>query len=251
MKQRKYDAIVIGSGISGGWAAKEFCEKGLKTLVLERGRKVDHVVDYPTAMKNPWDFPHNGQVPLAIKEQNPVISKHYIYTEASMHWAVPDAVQPFVEEKPFTWVRGYHVGGKSLMWARQTQRWSDFDFEGPARDGYSVDWPMRYADLAPWYSHVERFAGISGNRDGVPQLPDGEFLPAFEMNCVEQHFQKSIASNYQDRQLIQGRCAHVTDPQPVHLEQGRVKCQNRNLCVARLPTGRLFQQQRFHVALGR
>ncbi|HOY07297.1 MAG TPA: GMC family oxidoreductase [Saprospiraceae bacterium] len=240
MKKRKYDAIVIGSGISGGWAAKEFCEKGLNTLVLERGRKVDHVVDYPTAMKDPWDFPHGGQVANAIKEQNPVISKHYTYTEASMHWNVPDAVQPFVEEKPFTWIRGYHVGGKSLMWARQTQRWSDFDFEGPARDGYSVDWPMRYAELAPWYSHVEKFAGISGNRDGVPQLPDGEFLPAFEMNCVEQHFQKSIAANYQDRQLIQGRCAHVTDPQPIHLEQGRVKCQHRNLCVRGCPLGGYF-----------
>ena len=240
LKKRKYDVIVIGSGISGGWAAKEFAEKGLKTLVLERGRDVKHVTDYPTAMKNPWDFPHGGQVPLAIKEQNPVISKHYLYTEASMHWAVPDAVHPFVEEKPFTWVRGYHVGGRSLMWARQTQRWSEFDFEGPARDGYSVDWPIRYADIAPWYSHVERFAGISGNKDGVPQLPDGEFLPAFEMNCVEQHFQKSVAANYTDRQLIQGRCAHVTDPQPVHQEQGRAKCQNRNLCVRGCPLGAYF-----------
>ena len=180
LQKRKYDVIVIGSGISGGWAAKEFCEKGLKTLVLERGRDVKHITDYPTAMKNPWDFPHGGQVPLAIKEQNPVISKHYLYTEASAHWAVPDAVHPFVEEKPFTWIRGYHVGGKSLMWARQTQRWSEFDYEGPARDGFSVDWPIRYADIAPWYSHVERFAGISGSKDGVPQLPDGEFLPAFE-----------------------------------------------------------------------
>ena len=240
LKKRKYDVIVIGSGISGGWAAKEFAEKGLKTLVLERGRDVKHVTDYPTAMKNPWEFPHGGQVPLAIKEQNPVISKHYLYTEASMHWAVPDAVHPFVEEKPFTWVRGYHVGGRSLMWARQTQRWSEFDFEGPARDGYSVDWPIRYADIAPWYSHVERFAGISGNKDGVPQLPDGEFLPAFEMNCVEQHFQKSVAANYTDRQLIQGRCAHVTDPQPVHQEQGRAKCQNRNLCVRGCPLGAYF-----------
>jgi len=240
LKKRKYDVIVIGSGISGGWAAKEFCEKGLKTLVLERGRDVKHVTDYPTAMKNPWDFPHGGQVPLAIKEQNPVISKHYLYTEASKHWAVPDAVHPFVEEKPFTWVRGYHVGGRSLMWARQTQRWSEFDFEGPARDGFSVDWPIRYADIAPWYSHVERFAGISGNKDGIPQLPDGEFLPAFEMSCLEQHFQKSIASRYTDRQLIQGRCAHVTDPQPVHQEQGRAQCQNRNLCVRGCPLGGYF-----------
>lgn len=240
LKKNKYDVIVIGSGISGGWAAKEFCEKGLKTLVLDRGRNVNHISDYPTAMKNPWDFPHGGQVPIAIKEQNPVISKHYLYTEASMHWAVPDAVHPFVEEKPFTWVRGYHVGGRSLMWARQTQRWSDFDYQGPTRDGYAVDWPMRYADMAPWYSHVERFAGISGNKDGVPQLPDGEFLPAFEMNCVEQHLQKSIASNYTDRQMIQGRCAHVTDPQPIHQEQGRAQCQNRNMCVRGCPLGGYF-----------
>ncbi len=240
LQKRKYDVIVIGSGISGGWAAKEFCEKGLKTLVLERGRDVKHVTDYPTAMKNPWDFPHGGQVPLAIKEQNPVISKHYLYTEASAHWTVPDATHPFVEEKPFTWIRGYHVGGKSLMWARQTQRWSEYDYEGPVRDGFSVDWPIRYADIAPWYSHVERFAGISGNKDGVPQLPDGEFLPAFEMNCVEQHFQKTVASKYKDRQLIQGRCAHVTDPQPVHQEQGRAQCQNRNLCVRGCPLGGYF-----------
>ena len=239
-KKNKFDAIVIGSGISGGWAAKELCEKGLKTLVLERGRDVKHVADYPTAMKNPWDFPHAGRVPLAIKEQNPIIGKHYLFTEASAHWAVMDDVHPFIEEKPFTWIRGYHVGGRSLMWARQTQRWSEYDFEGPARDGFAVDWPIRYADLAPWYSHVEKFAGISGNRDGLPQLPDGEFLPAFEMNCVEQHLQRSVAQHYTDRQLIQGRCAHVTDPQPIHLEQGRVKCQHRDMCVRGCPLGSYF-----------
>lgn len=239
-KKNKFDAIVIGSGISGGWAAKELCEKGMKTLVLERGRDVKHVSDYPTAMKNPWDFPHRGRVPLAIKEQNPIIGKHYIFTEASVHWAVMDDVHPFIEEKPFTWVRGYHVGGRSLMWARQTQRWSDYDFEGPARDGFAVDWPIRYADLAPWYSHVEKFAGISGNRDGLPHLPDGEFLPAMEMNCVEQHLQRTVAQHYTDRQLIQGRCAHITDPQPVHFEQGRVKCQHRNLCVRGCPLGGYF-----------
>lgn len=239
-KKRQYDAIVIGSGISGGWAAKELCEKGLKTLVLERGRDVKHVTDYPTAMKDPWDFPHRGQVARAIKEQNPIISKHYIYNEAAMHWAVPDAVHPFVEEKPFNWIRGYHVGGKSLMWARQTQRWSDYDFEGPARDGFAVDWPIRYADLAPWYSHVEKFAGISGNKDGLATLPDGDFLPAFDMNCVEKHLQEIIKKQFKDRHLVQGRCAHVTDPQPIHIEQGRVKCQHRNLCVRGCPLGGYF-----------
>ncbi len=236
-KKNKYDAIVIGSGMSGGWAAKELCDKGLKTLVLERGRDVKHIADYPTAMKNPWEFEHRGRVPLAIKEQNPIISQHYIYTEASRHWAVPDDVHPFIEEKPFTWIRGYHVGGRSLMWARQTQRWSDYDFEGPARDGFAVDWPIRYADLAPWYSHVEKFAGISGNRDSLPELPDGEFLPAFEMNCVEQHLQTTIAQHYTDRHLIQGRCAHITDPQPIHHAQGRVKCQHRDMCVRGCPLG--------------
>ncbi len=237
-KKRTYDAIVIGSGISGGWAAKELCEKGLKTLVLERGRDVKHVTDYPTAMLNPWEVEHRGQVPLATRAEYG--KSRSFMREETLHWAIKEGEQPFVQEKPFTWVRGYHVGGKSLLWARQTQRWSDFDFEGPSRDGFAVDWPIRYADIAPWYSHVEKFAGISGNRDGLPHLPDGEFLPAIELSCIETYFKESIAKNYPDRHLVQGRCAHITEPQQIHYDQGRAKCQHRALCVRGCPFGGYF-----------
>ncbi|RAK02348.1 choline dehydrogenase-like flavoprotein [Larkinella arboricola] len=238
VKAATYDAIVIGSGISGGWAAKELCEKGLRTLVLERGRDVKHVKDYPTANLNPWDFEHRGQVPLATRAEYG--KARSFMREETLHWAIKESEQPYIEDKPFTWTRGYHVGGKSLLWARQTQRWSDFDFEGPARDGFAVDWPIRYNDIAPWYSYVEKFAGISGNKDGLPHLPDGEFLPAIEMNCVETHFQNVIAKNYTDRHLIQGRCAHITSPQPIHTAQGRAKCQHRALCVRGCPYGGYF-----------
>ncbi|MFN8349498.1 MAG: GMC family oxidoreductase [Spirosomataceae bacterium] len=238
-KPETYDAIVIGSGISGGWAAKELCEKGLKTLVLERGRDVQHVKDYPTANKHPWEFEHRGQVPLEIRNQYPKGRASFM-REETLHWAIKPDEQPFVEEQPFTWTRGYHVGGKSLLWARQTQRWSDFDFEGPARDGFATDWPIRYKDLAPWYSHVEKFSGISGNKDGLPELPDGEFLPGIELSCIEKHFQEAVAKNYKDRRVIQGRCAHITEPQPIHYDQGRAKCQHRNLCNRGCPFGGYF-----------
>ncbi len=234
-----YDAIVIGSGISGGWAAKELCEKGLKTIVLERGRDVKHVSDYPTAMKNPWEFEHRGQVPLEIRNQYGNIRS--FMREETLHWAIKPDEQPVIQEQPFTWTRGYHVGGKSLLWARQTQRWSDFDFEGPKRDGFAVDWPIRYADIAPWYSHVEKFAGISGNKDGLPELPDGEFLKPFELSCVEQHLKESLTKNYGgSRHLIQGRAAHITEPSQIHYDQGRGQCQNRNLCVRGCPLGGYF-----------
>ena len=170
-KKRTYDAIVIGSGASGGWAAKELCDKGLKTLVLERGRDVKHIQDYPTASKAPWQFEYRGTVPI---EKRKDFQYARFMREETLHWAVKDDEQPFIQEKPFRWFRGYHVGGKSLLWARQTQRWSDFDFEGPLRDGFAVDWPIRYKDLEPWYSYVEKFAGIAGNRDGLAELPDSE-----------------------------------------------------------------------------
>jgi len=238
-KNNTYDAIVIGSGISGGWAAKELCEKGLKTLVLERGRDVKHVSDYPTAMKNPWEFEHRGQVPLEIRNQYG--NSRSFMREETLHWAIKPDEQPIIQEQPFTWTRGYHVGGKSLLWARQTQRWSDYDFEGPKRDGFAVDWPIRYADIAPWYSHVEKFAGISGNKDGLPELPDGEFLKPFELSCAEEHLKKSLAKNYEGgRHLIQGRVAHITDPKQIHFDQGRGQCQNRNLCVRGCPYGGYF-----------
>ena len=235
-----FDAIVIGSGMSGGWAAKELCEQGLKTLMIERGRDVKHLKDYPTTSMQPWEFKHRGQVPYAIAKDNPIISKCYAFKEDAMHFFVKDKEHPYVQEKPFDWIRGYQVGGKSIMWARQTQRWSDFDFEGPARDGFAVDWPIRYKDIEAWYSYVEKFAGISGNKDGIDSLPDGEFLPAWELNCVENHFKEAVAKNYDGRHVIYARCAHVTKPEPIHIEQGRGQCQARNLCQRGCPFGGYF-----------
>lgn len=237
IKNRTFDAIVIGSGISGGWAAKELTEKGLKTLVLERGRDVKHLVDYPTTNMYPWEFEHRNQLTEQIQKESPIVSRCYAFREDAMHFFVKDNEHPYVQEKPFDWIRGYQVGGKSLLWARQTQRWSDFDFEGPARDGFAVDWPIRYKDIEPWYSYVEKFAGISGNKDGLPNLPDGEFLPPLELSCVEDYFKGFIAKNYNDRHVIYGRCAHLTEPKAVHLQQGRAQCQNRNLCQRGCPFG--------------
>ena len=238
-REHTFDAIVIGSGISGGWAAKELCEAGLRTLVLERGRDVKHRDDYPTALKNPWDFPHRNKTPRAVATANPIAKKCYAFDEATAHFFVKDDEHPYVQDQPFDWIRGYQVGGKSLIWARQTQRWSRFDFEGPARDGFG-EWPITYDELAPWYSHVERFAGISGNYDGLETLPDGEFLPAWEMNDVEKHAQGKIMAAFPGRHVIQGRCAHLTTPQPQHLAQNRGQCQARNLCYRGCPFGAYF-----------
>ena len=234
-----YDAIVVGSGISGGWAAKELCEKGLKTLLLERGRNVEHLKDYPTATMNPWDFKHRGKLDQ-IKRDNPIMGKCYALDEGTEHFFVKDDVHPYVQEKPFDWIRGYQVGGKSLIWARQTQRWSSFDFEGPGRDGFAIDWPIRYKDIAPWYSHVERFVGISGAKDGLETLPDSESLPPFEMNCVEKEIAGKISAAYTDRNVINGRCAHLTKPAPIHTQQGRGQCQARHLCYRGCPFGAYF-----------
>lgn len=226
IKKRGYDAIVIGSGASGGWAAKELCDHGLKTLILERGRYVKHIDDYPTASKAPWEFEFRGTVPLDRR----VGYEGGRFNEATLHWKIKDDEQPFIQEKPFRWFRGYHMGGKSLLWARQTQRWSDYDFEGPDRDGFAVDWPIRYRDLAPWYDHVEKFAGIAGDRDGIPELPDSIVQPGFGLNCVEKHFKQQLAVHFPERHLIDGRCAHITDPQPIHQEQGRIKCVHQAMC---------------------
>ncbi len=235
-----YDAIVIGSGISGGWAAKELCELGLNTLVLERGRMVKHGEDYPTAMKNPWELPHRNRLPHQVSKDHPVVDRCYAFDEATQHFFVKDQEHPYVQEKPFDWIRGYQVGGKSLIWARQTQRWSNYEFEAPARDGFAVDWPIRYQDLAPWYSYVEKFVGISGNRDGLPHLPDSEVLPPFELNCVEKHIQQKVHDNFQGRHVIIGRCAHLTKPEEVHRQQGRSQCQARHLCYRGCPYGGYF-----------
>jgi choline dehydrogenase-like flavoprotein len=239
-EQNTFDAIVIGSGISGGWAAKELCDHGLKTLVLERGRNVEHIKDYPTAVKEIWEFPHRGQMPLAVEAENPVVARCYAFGEATDHFFVKDKEHPYIQEKPFDWIRGYQVGGKSLLWARQVQRWSRFDFDGPARDGYAVEWPIGYNDMAPWYSHVEKFAGISGNKDGLENLPDGEFLPPFEMNAVEKHISESIRSNYENRPVIIGRCAHITQQNEIHIQQGRGQCQARSRCERGCPFGGYF-----------
>jgi choline dehydrogenase-like flavoprotein len=240
IKNQTYDAIVIGSGISGGWAAKELTGKGLRTLVLERGREVKHVTDYPTTTKMPWEFEHRNQLKKEVVDANPVVSKCYAFYEGTEQFFVKDAEHPYVQEKPFDWIRGYQTGGKSLMWARQTQRWSDYDFQGPARDGFAVDWPIRYADIAPWYSYVEKFAGISGNKDGLASLPDGEFLTPHEMNCVEKYFSQETAKNYKDRHIIMGRAAHLTDPKKIHFDQGRASCQNRTICERGCPYGGYF-----------
>lgn len=235
IQQQTYDAIVIGSGISGGWAAKELCEKGLKTLVLERGRNVEHVKDYPTATKHPWELPRRGELTLKMKEENPIVSRCYAFDESTQHFFVKDQEHPYTQVKPYDWIRGYQVGGKSLLWARWTQRWSDLDFEANAKEGIAIDWPIRYRHIAPWYSHVERFAGISGNRDGIPHLPDGEFLPPMEMNCIEDHFKKSLEENYGDRRLIISRTANLSVPL-----NGRSACQYRNLCARGCPYGAYF-----------
>jgi choline dehydrogenase-like flavoprotein len=240
INSHQFDAIVIGSGISGGWAAKELCEHGLKTLVLERGRSVVHLKDYPTATKHPWEFAHRGRIPLEIAKENPIAGRCYAFQEDTAHFFVKDKEHPYVQEKPFDWIRGYQVGGKSLIWARETQRWSRYEFEAPLRDGFAVDWPIRYEDIAPWYSYVEHFVGISGNKDGIENLPDGEFLPPWEMNKVELELKKKIESDYPGRRMVTGRCAHLTQPREVHLQQGRGQCQARNLCSRGCPYGGYF-----------
>lgn len=239
-KARTYDAIVIGSGISGGWSAKELTERGLKTLVLERGRDVQHIKDYPTTNMMPWEFEHRERLPKEIADANPIAARCYNFKESSMHFFAKDNEHPYIQEKPFDWLRGYQVGGKSLLWARQTQRWSKYDFEGPARDKFAVEWPIGYDDIAPWYSHVEKFAGITGNKDGIDALPDGEFLPPHELNCVEKYFKEQVSRQYKDRHIIIGRAAHITEPQQIHLDQGRAKCQHRTICERGCPFGGYF-----------
>lgn len=237
--EHTYDAIVIGSGISGGWAAKELCEKGLKTLVLERGRPVEHIKDYPTATLSRWDLPHRGWITNETKQQNPLISRAAGYSEDTQHFFVKDADHPYVQEKPFQWVRGYQVGGKSLTWGRACARWSEYDFTAPQRYGYGESFPITYNDIKDWYSLVEKFIGVCGEKAGIPSMPDGEFLTAYELNAVERHFKKVIKEKF-NRHYESGRWAHITDPKQIHLDQGRGQCLNRNLCMRGCPLGGYF-----------
>jgi glucoside 3-dehydrogenase (cytochrome c) catalytic subunit len=234
-EENTFDAIVVGTGISGGWAAKELTEKGLKTLVLERGRMVKHG-DYPTANMDVWELENRD----VISKEEAVFYKkqmrtNYTIKPSTKHWWVKDTEHPYTEVKRFDWIRGYHVGGRSLLWGRQSYRWGPQDFEANAKDGFGVDWPIRYEELAPWYDHVESFAGISGNKDGLKQLPDGKFLPPWELNCVETHLQEKIAKNYTDRILTVGRVANLTQP-----HNGRGSCQARNRCIRGCPYGAYF-----------
>jgi len=227
-----FDAIVVGSGISGGWVAKELCERGLKTLVLERGRHVEHKADYQD-FATPWEVPNRNFVPEEeVARHYPIQSTCHAFNAATKQWWVRDSEHPYStpEERPFSWIRGYHLGGRSITWGRQAYRLSDYDFAANLKDGHGVDWPIRYVDLAPWYDHVERFAGISGANEGLEQLPDGQFLPPLELNCIERAFKQKTEADHPERRVTSGRCAHLTEPTPEHIALGRGPCQMRSMC---------------------
>lgn len=232
--QRTFDVIVVGSGISGGWAAKELCEKGLKVLMLERGKPLEHP-NYPTATKDPWDFAHRGQLTEEDKTKSYIQKRHYSFKEDNKHFYVNDLENPYTEIKRFDWIRGDVVGGRSMLWGRLCYRLSDLDFEANASDGHGVDWPVRYKDLDPWYTYVESFIGVSGQAEGIAHLPDSKFLPPMEMNCVEKDFKSRVSKKYPDRYVTIGRTANLTQP-----VKGRGQCQNRNLCHRGCPYGAYF-----------
>lgn len=235
----QYDAIVVGSGISGGWAAKELCENGLKTLVLERGRMVEHIKDYHTMNMDPWDFKYKGTPTLEDQKTQLKQSRSgYTTAEPHRHFFVNDLEHPYNETKRFDWLRGYHVGGRSLVWGRQSYRLSDIDFEANKKEGIAVDWPVRYKDIAPWYDKVEEFIGVSGELLGLPQLPDGKFCPPMELNCAETDLKDKMANTYTDgRVLTIGRTAHITGDGKF---EGRAKCQFRDRCMRGCPYGGYF-----------
>jgi len=239
MPDNVYDAIVVGSGIAGGWAAKELTEKGLKVLLLERGENIEHIKDYKSANKAPWEFPHRGGKTTQMSKDYPVLDRDYPLNEMNLNYWTNEKDCPYTETKRFDWYRGYHVGGRSLMWGRQSYRWSDLDFGANAKDGHGVDWPIRYKDIAPWYDHVEKFAGISGTKEGLAHLPDGQFQPGMELNCVEKDVAARLKDHYKgDRHLFIGRVANITQPLP-----GRTNCQYRNKCWLGCPFGGYFSTQ--------
>ncbi len=239
-----YDAIVVGSGISGGWAAKELCEKGLKVLMLDRGRNIEHISDYKTALLAPWDFPHRGEVPVEEMKEYPIHERTgFTITESTKDFFVKDVEYPYVEEKRFDWIRSWQVGGKSLTWGRLSLRLGDHDFEANAKEGFAIDWPIRYKDISPWYDYVEKFAGICGTRDGLPHLPDGIYQPPFPLTCLEEHLKESVKANFSNRHIIHARQAHLTMPTAEQLELGRGTCQSRDLCMRGCPYGAYFSTQ--------
>jgi len=239
MPSEAFDAIVVGSGISGGWAAKELTEKGLRVLLLERGKNVEHVTDYIHATKGPWEFPHRGRPTYAMEEAYPVLRRDYPLNEVNLDWWASDQDSPYTEIKRFDWFRGYQVGGRSLLWGRQSYRLSNFDFEANAREGIATDWPIRYEDLVPWYDHVERHAGICGSTEGMEQLPDGQFQPAMPLNCAEEGVAENLSGAFDGRRrIIPGRTAHLTRALP-----GRAPCQYRNACRLGCPYGGYFSTQ--------
>ncbi len=233
-----FDAIVVGSGISGGWAAKELTERGLRVLLLERGKHVEHVKDYANARKGPWEYPHRAGRSRDMIDAYPVLRRDYPLNEKNLDWWVNEKESPYTEVKRFDWYRGYHLGGRSLTWGRQSYRLSDLDFEANAKEGIAIDWPVRYADIAPWYDHVERHAGISGSIEGLPQLPDGQFDPPMPLNCAEATVAGRIAKKFAGRRMIPGRVANLTQPRP-----GRGRCQYRNACALGCPFGAYFSTQ--------
>ena len=237
--ETEFDAIVIGTGISGGWAAKELCEKGLKTLVLERGRMIKHIEDYTTMNDDPWDYKNGDVITQEIKRVQPKQSRtDYVNSESTKHFFVNDLEHPYKEEKPFNWIRGYHVGGRSLLWARHTYRLTDFDFNANLKEGIAIDWPIRYKDIAPWYDYVERYIGVSGKNENLPHFPNGIYLKPMELNCAEEVLQKKVNNSFDDRIVSNARIAHITEGTKPGL--GRVSCQYRNRCRRGCPYGAYF-----------
>ncbi len=243
IKDQTFDAIVIGSGVTGGWAAKELTEKGLKVLMLEKGKDLQHISGYENAMKDPWETQYNGRLTVEQKKTHPKLSRDYPFNELSQNYWMNDSDSLYKEEKRFDWFRPDIVGGKSIMWGRQSYRWGDVDFEANLKEGIAVDWPIRYKDIAPWYSYVERHAGISGEALGLPQLPDSDFLPPFEMYCVEKEVRKRIEKNFPGRTMTIGRVANLSEAQKAQLGIGRSACMRRNKCALGCPYGAYFSTQ--------